>query len=266
MGDHALNTLAVPAGAVAIWWFGQSSFALKDGSGTVVQIDPFFPRDRPPERFIHAEPPLDEAELRTDYVLLTHDHSDHTCLESLLRIAAAFPAAQFVGPHESIRKLAGTTIPAERLVTVAAGDTIALGSLQAHAVWAKPPAGIPEEGLPPPDVTHLGYVVVAGEVRIYVSGDLLHSFADHDALIEPIRALRPQLGLLTTHPSEGEFPFFAGSQRMAQRIGLAHAVPAHYACFTKRTYDPHDWASHFVDEGPQPLLIPYRGSISYPIP
>src|SRR5687768_13475282 len=79
MGDHALNTLAVPAGAVAIWWFGQSSFALKDGSGTVVQIDPFFPRDRPPERFIHAEPPLDEAELRTDYVLLTHDHSDHTC-------------------------------------------------------------------------------------------------------------------------------------------------------------------------------------------
>ena len=67
---HALTDLRVPAGRVAVHWFEQSSFAVKDAAGTVVQIDPYFPRVRPPERFIHPTPPLDEAELPTDYVLL----------------------------------------------------------------------------------------------------------------------------------------------------------------------------------------------------
>ena len=89
---HPFESLSVPDGAVGLHWFGQNSFALKDRAGTIVQIDPFFPRERPPERFIHPYPPLHEAELRTDVVLLTHDHGDHTCIESLRRIRAAFPA------------------------------------------------------------------------------------------------------------------------------------------------------------------------------
>ena len=36
---------------------------------------------------MHNEPPLDEATLPTDYVLLTHNHRDHTCIESIQRIS-----------------------------------------------------------------------------------------------------------------------------------------------------------------------------------
>ena len=61
---HTFETLSVPANAVGIHWFGQNSFALKDTAGTIVQIDPYFPRERSPERFVHTEPPLDEAELK----------------------------------------------------------------------------------------------------------------------------------------------------------------------------------------------------------
>ena len=64
---HPLVDLKVPEGSVAVHWFEQSSFALKDSAGTIVQIDPYFPRERPADRFIHTEPPLDESALPTDF-------------------------------------------------------------------------------------------------------------------------------------------------------------------------------------------------------
>ena len=67
---HPLTDLDVARGTVAIHWFEQSTFALRDSSGTVVQIDPYFPRESPPEQFIHAKAPLDESRLHTDAVLL----------------------------------------------------------------------------------------------------------------------------------------------------------------------------------------------------
>jgi L-ascorbate metabolism protein UlaG (beta-lactamase superfamily) len=256
-----LEALAVPEDAVAIHWFGQSWFAFKDATGLTVQVDPYGPRVRPPEKFIHAQSPLDEAALRTDYVLLTHAHGDHTCVESLLRIHAAFPAARFCGPHESISQLRASGVPETLLATVTAGETRELGALKVHAVWSKPPEGVPEEGIPAPDVEHLGYVLDFGKRRIYISGDPINTISRHESMLAPIRAHRPQIGLLTTHPSEGEFPFFDGSVELAVKLELQAAVPAHYDCFTQRTYDPHAWAAAFPADGPRPIIIPYNGTM-----
>ena len=260
---HAFAELKVQEHAVGIHWFGQSSFALKDAAGTVVQVDPYFPTERPAEKFIHDAPPLDETTLPTHYVLLTHNHRDHTWPESLLRIHATFPACRFVGPAESIDNLRDHGIPESQMTTVAAGDRLALGTVIAHAVWAKPPGGAPEDGIEPPDVTHLGYVVEIGGVRVYISGDPINTFAEHDELLEPIAALRPDIGFLTTHPNEGEFPYFDGSVKTALKLGLKAAVPAHYECFVKRTYDPQEWAAQFPADGPQTVIIPYNGSTVY---
>ena len=93
---HPLTDLNVGKDTVVIHWFEQSTFALRDSSGTVVQIDPYFPRERPPEQFIHAKAPLDESRLRTDAVLLTHAHGDHTCTESILRIHANFKNVKYI--------------------------------------------------------------------------------------------------------------------------------------------------------------------------
>jgi L-ascorbate metabolism protein UlaG (beta-lactamase superfamily) len=256
--QHPLNSLAVPEGRIAVHWFGQSSFALKTPAGAILQVDPFFPHVRPPEKFIHAEPPLDESTLRTDAVLLTHDHSDHTCVESLLRIAAANPAVRFVGPPESARRLAsaGLRIAAPDIVTAgAARDVAACG---VHAVFAKSPAGDPARGIRPPDVTHLGFIVENAGVRLWFSGDPINSFAELDELIDPVRRQKPHVGFLTTHPTEGEFPFFDGSVRMARQAGLAHAAPQHWGCFARRTYDPAVWAAGFGAEDPKPFVMAYN--------
>lgn len=262
---HLLTNLEVPEDHVAIHWFEQSSFALKDPDGTIVQIDPYFPRERPAEKYIHAEPPLDESQLSTDYVLLTHAHSDHTCPESIERIWQTSAETRFIGPRESTQQiLAETAVEADHVTTIQAGESVTLGAMTAYAVYAKPPEGDPAAGIPPPDVTHLGYVIRAGHVTLYVSGDPINTFAERDDLVQAVAAFKPDIGFLTNHPTEGEFPFYEGSVKMARRIGLKHAVPAHRACFVKRDYDPAEWAAQFPTEGPEPLIIPRNTHIIYP--
>ncbi len=259
---HPFEDLAVPENRVGIHWFGQSSFGLRNSSGEIVQVDPYYPRQRPAAAYIHPRPPLMEESLRTDCVLLTHNHGDHTCLESIERIRGANPGLAIVGPSESAEALAAAGIPEASITAVAAGDSASAAGMTFHTVYAKPAAGDPANGIDPPDVQHLGYVVDTGAVRVYVSGDPINNFARHKELVAAVRDLRPDIGLLTNHPTEGEFPFFEGSAEMAAAIGIETAVPAHYGCFTTRDYDPHEWAAHLPD-GVEALVIPYNQSAVY---
>ena len=261
---HPFVDLKVPDGSVAVHWFEQSSFALKSAAGPIVHIDPYFPRERPADRFIHTEPPLDESTLPTDFVLLTHAHGDHTCPESIRRIWETSDATRFVGPEESTRQIeAETDVAAENISEIHAGESVTLNDLTVHAVYAKPPEGDASAGIAPPDVTHLGYVVVSNGVVLYFSGDPINNFAEQDALISAVAAHKPAIGFLTNHPTEGEFPFYAGCVKMATRIGLKHAVPAHRACFVTRDYDPHEWADQFPADGPEPLIIERNSFMIY---
>jgi L-ascorbate metabolism protein UlaG (beta-lactamase superfamily) len=262
---HPLTTVDVPDANVAIHWFEQSTFALKDSGGTVVQIDPYYPRSRPAERYMHADPPLDEAQLPTGYILLTHAHSDHTCSQSIGRIRDAFPDVHVVGPEESIAQvLADTDVDEAHTRVIQAGESATLGSMTAHAVYANPPGGDPDADIGPPDVTHLGYVVQAPGASVYISGDPINTFAEHDSLVVPVADLDPDIGFLTNHPTEGEFPFFEGSVATALGVGLTHVAPAHYQCFVTRNYDPDEWAAHFPAEGPAPVVVPHNSHIVYP--
>ena len=261
---HPLVNLKVPVGAVAVHWFEQSSFALKDSHGTILQIDPYFPRNRPPDRFIHTDPPLDESELPTDFVLLTHAHGDHTCPESINRIWETSTATRFIGPEESVRQISSETDVASGNVSeIRAGGSAELNDFTVHAVYAKPPAGDPSADIGAPDVTHLGYVIVSNGLTLYFSGDPINNFAEHDDLISAVAAHQPDIGFLTNHPTEGEFPFYDGCVKMATRIGLKHAVPVHRACFVTRDYDTAEWASNFPAGGPEPLIIERNSYIVY---
>ena len=259
---HPFESLHIPTDSIGIHWFGQSSFGIRDTKDTIVQVDPYYPRERPNDRYIHSRSPLNEASLKTDFVLLTHNHGDHTCIESINRIRSAYPEVRFIGPTESVQALIEVGVDASLTQTVEAGMEIEIGSMNAHVVWAKPPNGLHEDGIAPPDVTHLGYVLEVESTRVYVSGDPVNTFGNHDSLLAPIRNLKPEIGFLTTHPNEGEFPFFDGSAKIAKELGLKAAVPAHYSCFVTRDYDPKEWAQEL--EGVEPILIPYNQSIIYP--
>ena len=103
---HPFEDLSVPPDGLGLHWFGQSSFGLRHADGTIVQSDPYYPRVRPGGAASSTpRPPLMEESLRTDWVLLTHDHGDHTCMESIDRIRGAFPEVRFAGPPESCERL-----------------------------------------------------------------------------------------------------------------------------------------------------------------
>ena len=260
---HPFENLVVQEGEVGIHWFGQSTYGLKDCRGTIVQVDPYYPHERPADKFIRGRPPLHEEALQTDFILLTHDHGDHTCIESIGRILGAYQDVHCIGPSESAERVRSTGMPHAQITTVTAGDCVNMGAMEVNVVLAKPPDGDPANGIEPPDVEHLGYVIVAGRVRVYISGDPINTFADHPSLLDPIRQLKPDIGLLTNHPKEGEFPFFDGSSKMAVELELKAAVPAHYGCFVQRDYDPAEWASNLPSDGPAPLIIAYNQSIIY---
>ena len=263
---HDFVKLPVLKNHVGIHWFEQNSYAIKDSHSTIVLIDPYFPHKRPSDIFVHKEPPLDESQLPTNYVLLTHAHGDHTCSETLARIHQYWPGTIYVGPKESIKQLLEQTeIKAAYTMTVGAGESVKIGTMTAHAVYAKPPEGDPKLGIGKPDVTHLGYVIEADGVRLYFSGDEINTFADNDDLVKAVADLHPDIGFITNHPTEGEFPFIDGSIKMAQRIGLKTVAPAHYSCFVKRDYDPKKWAEKFPSGGPKPLIIPANSHVVYPI-
>lgn len=259
---HPFEDLQVPDNGVGIHWFGQSSYGLKNAAGTIVQIDPYYPSERPAAQFLHARAPLDEASLRTDAVLLTHDHGDHTCMESIERLFGAYPEVRFVGPPESASRMREGGIPTESITEIVAGGTADAGGMTAHAVWSKPPDGDPDNGIEAASVRHLGFVVDTGAVRVYISGDPIGTFAEHESLLEPIRTLNPHIGLLTTHPTEGEFPLFDGSARIATALGLQTAVPSHYQCFVTRDYDPTAWARE-LPGSVEALIIAYNQAVVY---
>jgi L-ascorbate metabolism protein UlaG (beta-lactamase superfamily) len=261
---HPLVQLSVPQNHIGIQWFGQNSYAMKDPNDCILLVDPYFPWERPADEFIHPAPPLIESDLPVNIVLLTHDHGDHTCPETLQRIYASSPKTRFFGPLESIKRVEGMGVPETSMTILTAGEQAKAGNIIIHAEFSKPPAGIPEEGISIPDVEHLGYVIEMGGIRLYVSGDLIFSFAWHDELIQPIARLKPEIGFLTTHPTEGEFPDFTGSVELARKLGVTYAVPAHYDCFIKRTYDPDAWASGFTENDPQPILLQYNEPILFP--
>ncbi len=254
---HPFIDLKVPDGTVAIHWFEQSSFALKGGGGSVVLVDPYSPHDRP-SRFLHPEPPMVEADWRADMVLLTHNHGDHTHTATLERLHRNSPQARYIGTAHSMVLIGQeTAIPSAQCVVVTAGETVTHADVEVSAVFSKPPFGDPVAVIPPADTEHLGFVVDFGGVRVYVSGDPIHNFAHNEALTSAVAELQPHVGLLTSHPSEGEFPFFDGCAELASKVGLRVAVPAHYECFRDRNYDPAEWQAAIASGGgPATHIIP----------
>lgn len=274
---YTLEQRSVAPGRLAVHWFEQSAFAVRNADGVTVLVDPYFPSDRSPDRFVHVERPVDPATLRPEVVLLTHDHVDHTHPESIAAIARHSPTTLFVGPEESIARITTDSgVKPERTRTIAAGDSLSLPTdaaahsgrhqsagvnVTVHAVFSKPPGGDPKTGIGEPNTTHLGYVVETGGRRLYFSGDPINTLADLAELTEAIRRLDPEIGFLTTHPTEGEFPFFDGARRLAEAIGLSRAVPSHYECFVKRNYDPAGFVDAFAGSRVDLTLIPWNEAV-----
>lgn len=240
---------SVPDGSVAIWWLGQNSYVLQ-GAGVRLMVDPFFSRPGQPSRYFHEAAPIAADEIQPDAVFCTHDHSDHTDPPFLTALAQHSPATRFFGPPESVRRMAEMGLAIKRITPLEQGERVKIGAVSVEVVLSKTPKIS--------DVGHFGYIFDFSGPRIYDTGDIMRGVTGEPSLMEPLRQAAPHVALITTSPTEEEFPDFAEAAELARTIGARVAVPSHYNCFADRTFDPTGFAAQFRrDEATQPQIIPY---------
>jgi L-ascorbate metabolism protein UlaG (beta-lactamase superfamily) len=240
--DHAALLADVVAtettpGRGAFWWLGQHTFLVKAG-GKVFYIDPWFA----PWESRQTPALLTPEEARyADFVLVTHGHGDHLCPETLPGMVNASPHALFLSPRtEAERMRTEGRVPPERLHPLSAGERLERAGVTITAMKSKhetfdehPTLGFP----------YLGYVVEAGGVTFYHSGDTilyeglltaLQRWPRFDALFLPIngrdaeRYLRGCLGNFT----------FQEAAELAGELRPGVVVPSHYDMFIGNQEDP----------------------------
>ena len=230
-----------------IWWLGQSGF-LVQWRGSHLLFDPYLSdslsrkyaaTDKPHTRMtglVISPDALDFIDLTTS----SHNHTDHLDGETLTALIHANPKMELLVPA------ANCTFAAERLdmdpdqlETIDAGQSIALGPFELHAVPAA------HEDLAKDDLGRhqfVGYVAKLGPWTVYHSGDTI----PYDGMEEILRQWKIDVALL---PINGRRPErqVAGNlwgreaANLAKAIGVRMVIPCHYDMFEFNTETPEEF-------------------------
>ncbi|WP_136443744.1 MBL fold metallo-hydrolase [Pacificoceanicola onchidii] len=190
------DKIAPAGGSASIRWLGQAGFII-DINGTRIVIDPYLSdslaekyRGKPFPHIRMMPVPIAPSELRdVDWVLCTHGHSDHMDPGTLPALLAANPGARVLAPVAERDKAISRGVPVDRLTLIDAGQRRTLGGFEviatasAHEELARDHLG-----------RHyfLGYVIAAGGLNIWHSGDTI----PYSGLAETLAALDIDLALL----------------------------------------------------------------------
>jgi L-ascorbate metabolism protein UlaG (beta-lactamase superfamily) len=202
---------------VRLWWLGQSGF-LVQFEGRHLLIDPYL-SDSLTRKYEETETPHIRITRRVvaperlafvDAVLSTHGHGDHLDAETLRAIGA--PVVCPSGIVELASERSG-------------GEPIGVDEDEAVGV-----AGFRIEAVPAehPGEHCVGYVITAGERRLYHSGDTMWVEPGVDGVDVAIVPINGKLG--NVDAVEGA--------RLAQQAGAKLAVPCHFDMFEFNTTTP----------------------------
>jgi L-ascorbate metabolism protein UlaG (beta-lactamase superfamily) len=149
--------------------------------------------------------------------------------------------------------MADAGLPSDRVHALAAGDSVPVGPASVRVVLSKTPEVS--------DVAHFGYLADFNGLRVYDTGDVMRGITDQGSLLQPLQQAAPHVALITTSPTEEEFPDFREAAHLAVAIGARVAVPAHYGCFARRTFDPRPFIALFPRGQTRAEVIPYCGCL-----
>jgi L-ascorbate metabolism protein UlaG (beta-lactamase superfamily) len=236
--DSILERIAgvsVPEKGCGVFWFEQSHFALKTSDGAVTHLDPFLSRVLKAEKHIHPQSLADPASVWADFVLLTHDHRDHTDPYTLGPLAKTNPACRFLGPPEACARCRACGIDAARLTEIREGERFEFGPFRVQAVYARDTSGDPAGA---DATTHLGYVLeTASGLRIYDVGDTHCDVDSYRARLAPLEGLRPDLMLVPINAGYRN-PGPQGASALVRLVEPEAIIPCHYGCMKENTLDP----------------------------
>ena len=194
------------SGEVTLYWLGQAGFVIEFNRFWML-IDPYlsdslakkYRGTKFPHTRMMAAPIVPDELDGLDVVLCTHRHTDHMDPGTLQPLARRFPQARFVVPAAVIDeavKRCGVGI--DRLIAVNAGgrteildDCFVSPIASAHETLDLDSSG---------NYPWLGYVIDAGGVRLYHSGDCI----PYPGLEEAVAAHAPHVVLLPVNGRDAQ--------------------------------------------------------------
>lgn len=257
--DDIHNT-GVQAGEVAIWWLGQSGYAIKTAS-SLFYIDLYL-SEHLTTKYANTEKPhirKTEAPLRGNdivdarWIFASHKHSDHLDPGTLPALFQGSPDAKLILPAAIIDHAVGIGLPRDRLIGMRGDDTLNVGAIKVQAIPSAHP-GLdfdPEAGY-----CFLGYVFEVDGVRIYHSGDTLV----YPGLEKCLKGLAPDILFLPINGTDARREALqvppnmnaAEAVALAKGVGAPLTVPHHYDMFTFNTVDVSEFTTRADKE-----RIPY---------
>ena len=227
---------------VGVAWLGQAGFSLRYEDLRIF-LDPYLSdyleqkyrgTNQPHERLMAVPIELQEVE-RLDWVICTHQHSDHMDPEALPILAAKSPACRFIIPRASQEHLLNLGVPNEQITGINAPEKILLSST--CSVEAIPSAHEALERNERGEYRYLGYIIRLGSITLYHSGDTI----PYPGLAERVKADQIDLALLPINGRgkgvPGNFTFDEAVQ-LCQTADIPYLIPHHFGMFAFNTVDP----------------------------
>lgn len=232
-------------GEVAIWWFGQSGYAIKTASA-LFYVDLYL-SEHLTKKYADTEKPhirMTEAPLRgkdlqdVKLIFASHKHSDHLDPGSISDIFANNPDVQLVLPA-SLKAYAMETLSLDdaRLIPTTGDETLSFDNLIVQIL----PSAHPDLAQDEHSYLFIGFVFEVDGVTIYHSGDTLayDGLADRlkpyniDIAFLPINGTDERRSQLHVPPNMNS----DDALHLAKEIGDPLIIPHHYDMFTFNTVD-----------------------------
>jgi L-ascorbate metabolism protein UlaG (beta-lactamase superfamily) len=243
------SSLALTPGEAALWWLGQSGFAVRHESGSFL-IDPYLSNSLAKKyagtNFPHVRmmpiPAAPESVSGVDLVLCTHRHTDHMDPETLAAISRN-ERVRFVVPSAIVgHAVEKAGLDPSRIIPINAGETVEPNP--GIRIAAVPAAHEELEVNAHGEYLALGYVVhVNGIFTLYHSGDCipyeaLKSWLDHVGRIDV--GILPVNGRDAKRTAAGVLGNFTIDEALAisADVPFQQMIVAHFGMFDFNTVDP----------------------------
>ena len=191
-------------GDLKITWLGHDGFKFESGKETLV-IDPF--------KLSH--------EAKADYLLLTHEHFDHSNAEDIGKVVKSGSTVVVAIPA-SKEELSKVKSKPKEIKYVKPGDKVKLGSFEVQAVPAynTNKYAAPGRHFHPKEDQKVGYIIkTSGGISVYHTGD--------SDFIPEMKGLKPDIALV---PVSGTYVMTSDEAVEAvASINPKVAIPMHYA-------------------------------------